>query len=525
MTKYERMQKRKRERAAGAVQRKKDKDKVTNERLKEEKKAEPKKNRPASYRRDKEGNIILWGNIKVSKTSGVVLAIITSILVFFTIMGTTDFGEMDGYIEPEFSFESCQEQEFNPDMCKFHYKFCRTYADGGKICKFAAEDPWFNIEIDENRFTEEEQDFLPPTQFILPFAYATSVEDAKYEVSKIKLEIKDLYKKINEYDLERMEWKNEVRTAEKELDDAEDEWKVAKKEYRHAMDIKVQDKDDIKFQKDARDTYEDAVVQFERTEKKLVEAQRKYDDFIEKYYQAQKDMATANDSLEIALDDLTLSKIAANKQFSVGNKFINIILSRTCTTMIDNFIPTECPTYRELRDIFDNTIPKVSGAWAEEKSTWNLLNGTWTEVKGDVYREPSNYDNYWEYYNQLKQWKIITVDPDTAIQKRGVNIYIQPSSFMYTESMGSVDKTNSIVGNEQFVFHDIKYDDRCTSVIIAPDIKLITETINNIWENCTNVPEPEIFELLETPFNWVDSEYYKYQSWLDNAMNTCKERC
>ena len=60
------------------------------------KKSQPRK---ANYRKDKEGNIILWGNIKFSKISFVVLGAIVAIAVFFYLM-SLGIGEMEGY-EPD----------------------------------------------------------------------------------------------------------------------------------------------------------------------------------------------------------------------------------------------------------------------------------------------------------------------------------------------------------------------------------------------------------------------------------------
>lgn len=79
------------------------------------------------------------------------------------------------------SFEECEAIDFNDSYCALDYKFCRTYEDGSTICQYAENDPFVNVDPNESRFTEEEQDFLPPGSVITDFIFGWFPPDAHAE--------------------------------------------------------------------------------------------------------------------------------------------------------------------------------------------------------------------------------------------------------------------------------------------------------------------------------------------------------
>jgi hypothetical protein len=554
MVKGERRKKREEIRRIVAEDEKRRKDKA-------QKKASPRK---TNYRRDKEGNVILFGNLRMSKLSILVLVAIGGIGGFFYLM-STGIGEMEGYIEPEFSFESCQENGFTADMCKFYYKFCREYADGTSICEFAEEDPWVNYDRDENRWTEEEQDFLPPTQydenltndewndvvsnfgqFILPMAYGEgraesepvcyssackiqhpnlvrgegggadtniSVKDARASVSQLEIEIQDLEKKIREYEIDMNDWDNDVERADDAFDEGEDEYDMAKADYRHAFDVKVRNQEDIDNQKTATTEFKKAQLDWKKIQQDWKITHLERDENYEKYYTAKQDLSDKRDELEDAMETFDDVKLINRVAQRGNNQFVNIILSDTCLTMIENNFTTNCPTYRELRDAWDNTIPSVSGQWVENGS--------------DISREPSGYKKYWNYYRSLPNWKIITVDPDNEIKNLGVNIIIHPRSFTYLERVDSVLKNESLnlVDDERYIWKDIQFDKYCSTISIAPTSEMITKAVNYAWEGCNVTIPPEVISVERTYFKTFESIWYKYSSWLSGAMEKCKDKC
>ena len=509
------------------------------ERRRKEKQKKKDNGKKATYRKDKDGNVILFGNLRMSKLSIGVLGAMGAIGIFFYLM-SLGIGEMEGYIEPEFSFESCQEDGFTPDMCKFYYKFCHEYADGSTECTFAETNPFIGIDSDEKKYTDEEQDFLPPTKFILPFVYGDepvcyssacknqhpdlvggskqdpniTVKQARVEVEKIEIKINDLEKNIKKWESELDEWDWDLDRQEDRYEDGEDEWEEAKADYRHAFDVKVRTEEDIEMQNKASVDFKQAQLEWKKVQTDLKNEQRFHDESYERYYDALRELKELEDELEEAQKIFDNAKIKNRIAQRGNNQFVNIILSDTCIKMIENNFPTECPTYTELRGVWDNTLPHVSGEWVE------------TEF--DIKRENPKMQYHWKYYQQTNGWKIITVDPDNGIKNMGVNIVIHPNSFQYLEKADSVLKNESInaTGHERYVWHNVKYDKYCKNIAISPDMRALTDAINNIWKGCETTVAPEVIQVdTGSDFSYWTSAYAKYSSWLAESLERCLEKC
>jgi len=70
------------------------------ERRRKEKEKKKDNGKKATYRKDKDGNVILFGNLRMSNLSIGVLVAIVGIAVFFYIV-STGVGEMDGGKPPD----------------------------------------------------------------------------------------------------------------------------------------------------------------------------------------------------------------------------------------------------------------------------------------------------------------------------------------------------------------------------------------------------------------------------------------
>jgi hypothetical protein len=511
------------------------------ERRRKEKEKKKDNGKKATYRKDKDGNVILFGNLRMSNLSIGVLVAIVGIAVFFYIV-STGVGEMDGYIEPEFSFESCQEDGFTADMCKFYYKHCRTYATGEQICEYAVENPFIDLPELGDKWTDEEQDFLPPTQFILPFAFGDNepvcyssacknahpnligggstvdpnitVKEARKSIEQLEIDIDKHEKNIRKWESEKDTWDWDLDRMEERYEKGEEEYDEEKTKYRHAFDVKVRTQDDIDDQNKASADFKKAQLEWKKIQTDWTNEQRFHDESYEKLNDAKNELKELEDELEEAMKIFDTAKIQNRIIQRGNNQFVNIILSDTCITMIENNMKTNCPTYTELRETWDNTIPYVSGEWVE------------TEY--DIKRENPKMEKHWNYYKQLPNWKIITVDPDNELKQIGVNIYIQATDFKYLERADSVLKNESIDidANERYIWHNIKYDKYCSTITIAPDTDLLTEAINNIWDGCKTTVQPEVIESEKTgDFSTWTSVWTKYSTWLSDAMERCLEKC
>lgn len=520
------------------------------ERRRKEKSKKKEQPRKANYRKDRDGNIILWGNVKFSKLSIVVLGAIVGIAVFFYIV-STGVGEMEGYIEPEFSFESCQEDGFTADMCKFYYKFCREYADGGQICEYAETNPFVDLPELGNKWTEEEQDFLPPTEYLpfLQYAEARSdseptcytqacrnaigeqgeehagddkqltskelndvVKDLRKEINDMQIELQEVEKRILEWFKDELTYKHDTINAERHMDDMEEIFEDKETAYRHALDVKVRDQDDIDFQKTAYDQYKKASKELNKATREHIKAVNEEIEAKQEHLDDTNLKIKLEDELKELLDQLVTARIDASVSHR-EHQFISITLSKTCQQLIENNLPTDCPTYRELRDVFDNTVPEISG--------------TFSEGKYDIYREDPNYTEHWKYYQQLKNWKIIIVDPDVKMMQRSALIEVMPHTFSYVENMRTPNKSSSIDvdKNERYIWHDVKYTTRCDGAIVAPDIDLITDVVNHFLSNCKEEHMiKDIIPLVEK-VEPKPKQTWTMPSWIEKIKSGCLPTC
>ena len=567
-SKAERRIKRKDRRRAEADQNRKDREKIKDNKEKEERKINNvKKARPANYRRDMDGNVILFGNIKISKMSGVVFGIIAAIAIFFAVI-STGVGDME---YEKIDFDYCVDIEFNDGMCMLEYKHCKTFADGKTECEYAEVSPWDDVVTDETKWAPEEQDFLPPaklppTDFLLPFIqYAEArgedepacytckdkgesdkvgdednlwarpdvtiseaaqtaldnltpektnktVKELRQELDDLELEIRELDKKVQLWVLEEPQLRTERFVAESAYDDAEDEFDIAKKEYRHAMDMKVRSTEDIDRQELALKEFKAAARQLQVTEKQFGFAERLYDDELDAHRERQNQLVLLNDDLLKLLDLLNEARLQSNLS-NRNYQFVTISLSDTCLKMIENDFPTKCPTYRTLYHTFDTSIP--------------LISGQMEDLGYDLSRQEPKYEQHWKYYEQIKEWNVIIVDPDHELKNRAINIVVQPNSFDYVENIHSPNKNESYSAEnaERYVWKNMKVT-QCNKAIVAPDLESIAKVVEHVMNKCqTELDEVETVQIMPTPYVKEDSPAWNFFQWLNNAMNQCKEKC
>ena len=584
MTKYERIIKRKEDRRAEADQNRRDVQKKHDKESKAEKKLH-RHNRPATYRRDQNGNIILFGGIIVSKTSGIVLAIIFGSIAFILIGGNSAF-EMDEYVEFEFSYAECELFNFENEMCMYYYKFCHEYADGGVTCKYAETDPFADVPGTAVKWLPGEQDFLPPAtkvipemsddeweevldgmgRFILslvpsipeaearesnePVCYTAAceanlaksgeiiqgegvtfetlqekientntseelneiVEDIRSDITTIKLKIRILEKTIREFDLNIIKYRNDVSVTKKWMEEAEEIYKDARTDYRHSEDVTIRTEQDRLDNDKIYDDYKISIRELESLVDKYDLAVYAFDEEHDTHQDNKRELVQKEIDLRSLLDDLVVASTKANLVYR-DHQFVNIILSKTCLIQIKYGFNTECPTYRELFELFDNTIPAISGEFID--------------MGYDIKRLPTKYNQHWKYYEQIPWWKVVTVDPNGQMLKRGILITIQPHSFTFTEDVSGPSKTPSInpYKSEMYTWSDIKVTDRCSKVMVSPDTEKIGEAILHVLAKCsTPLNNMETTKIdAPTSYTYTDSPAYQYFEWVKQTVKNIKQ--
>jgi len=535
LTKFERKQKRKEIRRAEADERRKEKEKKLSDN-------KIKKPRPPTYRRDQSGNIILFGNIKVTKLSLVVIGIILAVPAYLYL--GANYGDMAPV--PIVPFSDCEAIDFNSADCLIEYKFCRTYSDGKTICQYAEEDPFVDVGDNERFFAPEDQDFLPPSQFIVPLvswadargadepSCYTCKEPPKEEdpdrkltsqelnrlIKDMRLDIQELEIRIRDVELNNQEWpseevqlKNDRRRAERTMETAEEDFDYAETKYRHAMDVRVRTNDDILMQDRAFEDYKTA-------KNRLADAEREYelavDLYDKRHSQFLEELSLAielNEELRDMIDELNALRIQANISHR-DFQFISIILSNSCMTAIKHGVNQDCPTYRELYDMFDTSIPVISGEMVD--------------LGYDIKRSKSKYNEYWNYYKQMENWKVITVDPDSRMLEQSINIIIQPTYFDYLEVNNVNSKSDSFNNElgERYVWSNIKVSKRCDKILVAPDMELVGKAISHVMNDCeSDLENKETIKVIPTPFLKDDSPAWGYFTWLQKAIKNCVGLC
>ena len=425
---------------------------------------------------------------------------------------------------------------------------------------------------------ESERDFLPPTQtggagagFLLPLilpeaeargddeptcysqacqrnhdetkehfdseeAQAKSINeeiiDMKVKIDKTKDVIKIIEEKIRDFKLQIPQDELDLRLMESDIEDQEDIVKELKYEY-----------DRVRY------NYHDK-EQLEEAEKLWRDELKKLDDMQFRYDKLENDIVRDNELLDkeeefldlaeidllIFIDELNKMKIELNKIHRAGNLFA-IRLSETCNTLIkeghntievakideNNWVYEKetkqvCPTYRELNEQFDNTLEGISGEFID--------------YGYDIRRGESGYDQYWRYYYNLPGWKVITVDPDVEMMQRAMIIEIQASNFRFAaedkqHQLSITHFDNGTKTPRGYVYYEnVSIDDKCRHANVAPDPELIGKVLSHFMNDCKDQLEYQSKNRVVLPyisFDKMDSQYYQYVTWLNNAIKSSNE--
>ena len=543
-SKAERRLDRKQRREAANRQDHRDKEKVREKEIKEENKGQPRKNKEWK-RRDKNGNIILWNAIKISKTSGYVLGGMAALVILFAI---SPIFEDPNYVEPErYTFAECEAIDFEDMYCIYDFKWTREYADGGTISEYAEFDPFVDLPDLGDKYTPEEQDFLPPPQqWLLPLAYGTHdylsgfaehdqydkpvlddfgllfvedelpedketltkiIEQLRLDLDTTQIELMEVESDLQQWNIEEANLRNDKFMAEKEFDDAEEDLEFAERTYRHAQDMTIRNNDDRLEQDAAFLDYKIQVRQFANAEKNWDRAMNIYNLGYETHREQQNREVELNNELDELLEKLTEARTKLNLVFR-DYQFINVNLSKTCQTLIKYDLQTKCPTYREMLPLFDNTLPVISGGFVE--------------VGYDMKRLPSPLKDHWKYYEQMTMTKVVSIDADPDLFDRGINITIEANDFEVIERAGATDKTDSYDSRtlEQTTWNNIHVNKKCDRVSVGPDLKVIEAAILHVLNKCTTDLSEFKIVVQNEPTEIVkeESAQWRYLKWIADLV-------
>jgi len=203
--------------------------------------------------------------------------------------------------------------------------------------------------------------------------------------------------------------------------------------------------------------------------------------------------------LKEELEQLRMDMFKAGR----NDQFISIRLGGTCQQLIESGHPNNCPTYRELVPLFDNTEERFSGGFED--------------LGYDLNRLPSKMKNYELYYEQVPSWLVITVDPDARMMQKSSTIVIAPSRVHWTctEADSACNIPIDWDKNEVYVQYDIHINKYCTKAMVSPDIEMITEAVNQFIDRCAQ-PQDEWRKIISLPI-YGDFKIYNH-GWIADFL-------
>ena len=329
--------------------------------------------------------------------------------------------------------------------------------------------------------------------FLLVFLLLTPTQ-LRDDKNTLEDEIDFLEKRIVEIEKQIVTKNTEIEKKDLDLRDFSTELKVLKKELRGA-DSSGNHYEGLKSQHDeAKRVYNNAVTQMDIL---LLDRKALYSQLNES-------------NLEFQLKTHSLESLEKIKPKGANN-WISITLSKTCQQLINANMSTNCPTYLQVKNAFDTTLPNISGAFVE------------TEF--DVKRESPKLTDGWKYYNiMMKGEKIIAVDPDAEFMQRSTIVEIQSNEFVTHSLFGS--HVDPFVNGTIPVYKNIKISDSCDVIITAPDFESVNYAVEVAKNGCSDEIKPSGYIVKQfTPLDRVNSEWYKFESWLKEVKETCLVLC
>jgi hypothetical protein len=358
--------------------------------------------------------------------------------------------------------------------------------------------------------------------------------DQRNKIDQIKLDISAQKALIITIEDEEIYWEDQVELRNDRLEDLEKLAKTAKNNYEVRQQITIEDVDDINEIEALKVIWENAqdLVDTARTE--LGTGNNDLDTRTLKLSDAEAKLKELEDSLPIAEEYMIeLIKLANQAVDSTSSRIlISIILSDTCLASND------CPTYKQLADVYDNSNRDISGNFIQVDSGKTTSVYKFVECTGNCSTEGTTvkvgeepllvwkrdspvYSTNTVGWYELSIIPVVTfVDPDDATRKKSKVIIIEPSL------PAGFDKFNAM-NNNTLTFGSDRKIDGCSSAIIGWNPHgedLVADTWNFFYNNCAE--ESTIDTTITnyfTPTNFNECfTQCEYMKWIANAKESAK---
>lgn len=513
-----------------------------------------------------DGSIGLGHGFKIGRTG---LIVMVSILVVLTLFMGGMAGWYDQFAPDDqkakftapvklVSFEECEAIDFNSDLCNLEYKFTRTYADGATISQYAEEDPFVNVDPNENKYTPEEQDFLPPSDglnspnVILDFIFGWFPPEAHadernhfsigiYKSKSCKALTSLGSDKCPSYGLlaEQFDNTNEEFSGYFKWSDADNDiYRVASNYteqhnyYQYAGIPTI-----LAVDPDARWFTCCMDVQI------IVEPH----DFV---YYSQDEL-----SVDVTIWDFDAEQRIVKdriRELALLNEQINYIRDDEDDDDLDNDGITDendgCDNEKEDFNGFEDTdgcpddrdndgIKGEHDKCPSEKEDFNGYeddDGCMDDVDSDGIFGNRCLTAEWreEYIREHIDDEVTSRETNTRNPPADCFVDMDecpfaPENFNRFEDDDGCPDLSDEASQGRLVTHKNIYIDGCSFARVAANMTLITQTINYFWNSCEG-KSPELTEytyIPSTPINHEDHMWYKYSEWLVDKLKECRIRC
>jgi len=503
-----------------------------------------------------DGSIGFGHKAKLGRTGLIVIIGVISGLILFMggLNGWYDQFASEDFKKEQFTpltFEYCVSIDFNDDLCTLDYRFCRDYADDEVLCQYAETDPFVNVDPNEAKYTEEEQDFLPPGSVITDFIFGWFPQEA-YAVERNHFTI-GIYKSNS--------CKAQTTTGSGSCP-----------------------------------TYEELVQKFDNTNQAM-SGEFVWSDYDNDVYRAAPNFKNHYNFYQYAGLPTVLAVDPDAKWFNccmTAQIFIEpsgfvyydndlhvdttiwendaeqrLIKERLSTiAAIKNAEPTYYYDDEDDEDLDNDGILDVNDNCIREKEDKNGFedsdgcpddrdndgikgsNDNCPNEQEDIngYKDTDgciddiDYDgvfgNKCKTQDWINEYKREHKD-DEITSSKSVNTRNPPADcFVDMDECPNAPETHNRFEDEdgcpdlaehggELIVHKNVYIEGCSFARVAANMTLITETINYFWNNCEG-DSPEIAEytyIPSLPINYDDHIWYKFTEWINQKMSECKVKC
>tara|TARA_Y100000310_G_C20633572_1_gene789977 strand:- start:89 stop:1483 length:1395 start_codon:yes stop_codon:yes gene_type:complete len=307
-----------------------------------------------------------------------------------------------------------------------------------------------------------------------------SLKSTALLIEETEEEIVELVEKMSEYDLTMQQSDNDIRPTLNEFNSYKHVVKKAQDDYKKAF-AEATSSEGLDEAKTLRDAYDEAVIELERLEQAYEDIKLKASEDEDTYWEKKRELMELRDTLEILQGEE--SDLKFDLRMSQRNsQFIVIDISGTCKVLHklsyedpDFTYPGNCLKVRDLLHL-DTADPTMSGEFVD--------------MGYDMVRQKSPYKEYWKYYEQIPNWKVITVAPaDGEIYKKATVITVSPHTVHYLKPPGakdpsSVQESFNMLSNERYEWYDIYVDRYCEQVMVSPDIAIVEKALQHVMREC-----------------------------------------